>query len=229
MDITNKPCVVELVDHMGTDHSVVQAARVSFGKDRWPNADASDLTLGASDTKLIKYLAKHSHSSPFEHCTATLHIECPLYIRSQVHRHRTFSYNEVSRRYTSENLKYYMPSRDAFRTQAVNNRQASDGTIVGLEADAAERFYRESLFYAVSGYHRLLGLGLSREQARGVLPQCTMTRFYMTGSLWNWVRFLKLRMHEGAQWEVQLLASEIAGILQPLFPVSMEALLAHET
>ena len=109
------------VDHMGSDLTVVNAARISFGRKH------EELTDG--DIKLIEYLAKNEHLSPFEHCSMTAIIECPLYIRSQIHRHRTFAYNEVSRRYTADDLEFYIPPPDDIRAQSKSNKQASEGPI----------------------------------------------------------------------------------------------------
>ena len=109
----------EYMDHMGNDLTVVNSARVSFGSE---SQELSD-----KDKKLIKYLADHQHMSPFEHCQLSVRISCPLYIRSQIHRHRTFSYNEISRRYTSKDLEFYIP--ETLRKQSDDNRQASDGVV----------------------------------------------------------------------------------------------------
>ena len=112
---------VEYVDHMGSELSVVNAARVSFGVEKE--------TLDEKDKKLINYLMQHNHTSPFEHCTITMRFTVPLFIRSQHHRHRTWAYNEISRRYTSIDMKFYSPP--AFRTQHKSNRQASNNELVG--------------------------------------------------------------------------------------------------
>ena len=111
---------VHYIDHMGTDKTAVSAARVSFGEDNKKDLDDKD-------KKLIKYLAEHEHMSPFEHLVLTVKIEVPLYIRSQIHRHRTFSYNEISRRYTNKDLEFFIP--ETYRTQHDSNRQASSDAI----------------------------------------------------------------------------------------------------
>ena len=156
--------------------------------------------------------------SPFEHCVVTVLIECPLYIRSQIHRHRTFSYNEVSRRYTSEDLQFYVPSFEDVRKQSKSNRQASDGQL--KESAAKSVVYRIGQFHnsSLKLYEELLEAGVCREQARGVLPQNLMTKFYMTGNLRNYVHFIKLRSHEGAQKEVQDIAHQLKEILLSLYP-----------
>lgn len=210
---------VHYVNHMGDDLTVVNAARVSFNV-------ISDI-LTEKDEKLIKYLADHEHMSPFEHCAMTFIIECPLYIRSQIHRHRTFSYNEVSRRYTSEDLVFYVPSIDDIRKQSKSNRQASSGIHEKINAkaliDIMEKSHKKSLVV----YQKLIDSGVCREQARGVLPQNLMTKFYMTGNLRNIAHFLALRMHDGAQKEIRDVAEQMLSIVSNHFPVAIKALKAE--
>lgn len=207
---------VSYISHMGNDLSVINAARVSFNK----SSDALD----EKDVKLINYLAEHEHMSPFEHCTLTVLIEVPLYIRSQIHRHRTFSYNEVSRRYTSEDLQFYLPSVDDIRQQSKSNRQASDGSLDTETAETVRTMMMHSHVAALAMYENLIDAGVCREQARGVLPQNLMTKFYMTGNLRNFTHFLKLRSHGGAQKEVREVAAQLELILLDKFPVSLNAL-----
>ena len=206
---------VTYVDHMGDDLRIVNSARISFGGE-------SDI-LTDKDKKLIDYLATNEHMSPFEHNVLTVVIECPLYIRSQIHRHRTFSYNEISRRYTSDNIEFFVP--ETIRKQAKSNRQASDGE---LETDKAaeallliEAHHKES----EATFNKLLELGVPREQARGVLPQNLLTKFYMTGNLRNWVHFTKLRIDAHAQQEVQVIGQQVLEILKEKFPVATKALM----
>lgn len=207
---------VTYVDHMGNDLTVVNAARVSFNK--------TSESFSDKDKKLVNYLAEHEHMSPFEHCVATVVVECPLYIRSQIHRHRTFAYNEVSRRYTSENIEFYVPSIDDIRKQSKSNRQASDGQLDDKESQEVIDMMIDWHNKAVNLYNDLLDKGVCREQARGVLPQNLMTKFYMTGNLRNLAHFIHLRTHDGAQKEVRDLAHQLEAILANLFPNAMEAL-----
>jgi thymidylate synthase (FAD) len=207
---------VYYVDHYGSDLTIVNAARVSF--------NASTDTLEDKDIKLINYLAEHEHMSPFEHVGVTVIIECPLYIRSQIHRHRTFAYNEVSRRYTSENLEFYVPSVDDIRKQSKSNRQASDGTIETNEAADIQLMMANAHHEALQLYNKLLDMGVCREQARGVLPQNLMTKFFMTGNLRNFAHFLDLRTHNGAQKEVRDVAAQLEEILKDKFPVALNAI-----
>jgi len=217
---------VELVQHMGEDITVVNSARVSFGvqKDELDN----------KDEKLIKYLIKHRHTSTLEHNIATFRIKAPLFVRSQHHRHRTWSYNEISRRYTDADIEFYEPIK--FRTQHKSNRQASntDDTINPLisfnteacskpliltASEAIARHHRESLKF----FDELLAAGVCREQARGVLPQNLYTEYYATANLNNIFKFIELRTHDGAQWEIQQLAKAMLTIITELWPVTCNA------
>jgi thymidylate synthase (FAD) len=194
----------------------VNSARVSFGGNN--NEPLSD-----KDKKLIKYLADHEHMSPFEHLSLTIKVEVPLYIRSQIHRHRTFSYNEISRRYTDKDLKFY--KADTFRKQHESNRQASYGALDSATEDMVrveiEEFHKRSMEL----YESLMAMGVCREQARGVLAQDLMTEFYMSGNLRNFVHFVKLRLHEGAQVEVQVVAQKVKEILIDKFGYAAKTLL----
>lgn len=203
---------VKYIDHMGSDHTVTQAARISFNK--------STEELTDRDKKLITYLADHEHLTPFEHVQLTIEMEVPMYISKQIMRHRSFSFNEVSRRYTEEEIDFYFPDR--WRAQSVNNKQASDGLIE--DQDHAYRLYIDFLEAAEETYLRLLDLGVAREMARGVLPQNLYTKFWMSGNLRNWVHFCKLRLDPHAQEEVRYVAEEVKKILLLQFPNSAAAL-----
>ena len=219
---------VEYVSHMGTDLSVVNAARVSFG--------AEKDQVEEKDIKLINYLMKHNHSSPFEHCMLTFKFTVPLFIRSQHHRHRTWAYNEISRRYTSVDIQFYEPKQ--FRTQHKSNRQASteemldpllesnrDGSPVLSTASSQVRTHHaESLRL----FNELLEAGVCREQARGVLPQNLYTQYFGTASLHNLLKFVSLRVHEGAQWEIQQVAKACLEIAKQHFPHSVESYIKHK-
>lgn len=203
------------------DFFPASAARVSFG-----NEDKTGKNPEA-DKKLMKYLADHEHMSPFEHQSVTFLVEVPLFIRSQIMRHRTFAYNEISRRYTDENLEFWIP--DTFRGQAVNNRQASSDEKLPQYMDTEERngvdrtphdVYVYMMEEALGHYNEMIKFGVAREQARAVLPQSLLTKFYQTGSLRNWAHFIKLRTHEGAQKEVQILAERISRKLSNLWPTA---------
>ena len=195
----------------------VHAARASFGKENKTGVDP------AADTKLMFLLSREGHTSVFEHQSATFLIECPLFIRSQIMRHRTFSYNEISRRYTSEQLGFWKPT--TYRKQAAKNKQCSEGKLVPTASAWADWRYTSTVVKSLDEYHGLLTEGVCREQARAVLPQSLLTRFYMTGNLRNWSHFLKLRLDSHAQPEVQIIAQRIEAELRKLWPLPMDALM----
>lgn len=206
---------VTYIQHCGSDLMVVNAARVSF------NSNSKE--LNKKDEKLIQYLAKNKHMSPFEHNCLTVIIECPLYIRSQIQRHRTFSYNEISRRYTSEDIVLSVPNE--FKKQSKDNKQASsEETIKEIDNIEVMKIADNINKKAILGYNRMLELGVSKEQARAFLPQNLMTKFYMTGNLRNWIHFIGLRDHIHAQKEARTIAKEVKNILLLYFPISSTAL-----
>ncbi len=220
---------VQLVQSMGSDATIVRAARVSFGKDE------QDGILSDKDKKLIRYLIKHKHTSTLEHCNVTFKCKVPLFIRSQHHRHRTWSYNEISRRYTDENLEFYEPK--AFRTQHASNRQASnENELINPTApvfdpvdfevkseitysELLKRHHKRSVFL----YNDFMNKGVCREQARGILPQNLYTEYYASANLNNILKFIELRSHEGAQWEIQKVAEAMLEILEELYPETLKA------
>ena len=210
---------VEYVQHMGGDLTIVNAARVSFGKHK--------TEIDKRDKKLIKYLAKHKHTSTFEHNVVTFRFTVPLYVRSQHHRHRTWSYNEISRRYTDINMQFYQPV--ILREQSEDNRQASEGAIGNpwvrwpedkkfIPTDTALiKHHRQCLEL----YESLIEVGVCREQARGVLPQSMYTQYYGTVNLNNLLKFIALRIHEGAQWEIQQVARACLTIAEEIWPTAV--------
>ena len=212
---------VDYVSHMGSDLTVVNSARVSFGVEKEK--------LDQKDIKLINYLIKHKHTSTLEHNLITFRFKVPLFIRSQHHRHRTWSYNEISRRYTDVNLEFYEPPK--FRTQHESNRQASKDELIDpailrfedgseiLASGAVRTHHQRSLDL----YNELIELGVCREQARGVLPQNLYTEYYGTVNLNNLMKFIGLRIHEGAQWEIQQVALACLDIAQDLYPIAVGA------
>ena len=217
---------VDLVEWMGNDLTIVNSARVSFGKHKEE--------LDGKDKRLINYLVKHRHTSTFEHNVATFRFVVPLYVRSQHHRHRTWSYNEISRRYTDVNIKFYQPH--GFRTQHESNRQASNADELinpEVELDGFEMFSMHSFLAddavqfhnqcSLELYNKLIEAGVCREQARGVLPQNMYTEYYGTVNLNNLLKFIDLRTHEGAQWEIQKVAEACLEIAEGLWPVAVGA------
>ena len=213
---------VQLVQHWGTDQTIVNSARVSFGQHKKTGI------MSERDKKLIKYLIKNKHTSTLEHCGATFLFVVPTFVARQHHRHRTWSYNEISRRYTDVDIKFYSPL--AFRTQHKSNRQASNpdqliDPMVKVEGEdkLASSLMFEYNAYALRIYEHMIAAGVCREQARGVLPQNMYCEYYGSVNLHNALHFIKLRSHEGAQWEIQQVAKAMLEMLEPLFPVAIEA------
>jgi thymidylate synthase (FAD) len=216
---------VEYVQHMGDDLTIVNAARVSFGKQKDK--------INGRDKKLIKYLITNRHTSTLEHNIVTFRFCVPLYVRSQHHRHRTWSYNEISRRYTDENLKFYEPK--TFRTQHKSDRQASNDieqidpmlgtipkTLIPSSNLTASIAMQQHHYSALLLYQDMLKAGVCREQARGVLPQNLYTEYYGTVNLNNLVKFLDLRIDEHAQWEIRRVAEACRDIAKGLWPEAMK-------
>ena len=212
---------VEYVDHMGTDLTIVNSARVSFGVEKDE--------LDERDVKLIKYLIKHKHTSTLEHNVLTFRFKVPLFIRSQHHRHRTWSYNEISRRYTDVNLEFYQPK--TYRTQHASNRQASNAMdtidpMIGVryaQLTPATKIVAEHHKRCLKLYNEMIKGGICREQARGVLPQNLYTEYYGSVNLNNLMKFIGLRSHDGAQWEIQRVAEACLDIAEELYPVTVGA------
>lgn len=236
------PTTVRLIQHSGDDKMVVDAARISLNADTDPELGALLSSFGpdgsreltARDRRLIKYLATHRHMSPFEHCHMTFWVEAPMYIRSQHMRHRTWSYNEVSRRYTDENIRIYEP--DAVREQADTNRQASKDepfNPVISEVYGSHMIWPTRLIDDMRGhhalcvkrYHQYVLAGCARELARGVLPMNTMTQYYATVNLRNVAAFLRERCSDDAQHEIRHMAEQMRAIVTELYPVAASHLL----
>lgn len=191
----------------------VAAARVSHGADGRTGQDQE------GDVKLMTFLADHNHNTPFEHQYATFKIVCPLFVRSEWHRHRTQSYNEISMRYTSSNIgKMFKPKK--WRKQADRNKQSSQGEIDESCVRLANDWLEVSYDTALKAYNGLLDAGVAREQARMVIPVGHMTEFYASANLLNWKRFCVLRCDKNAQLEIRELANEINKILGDLYPNS---------
>jgi len=203
---------VRLVDVMGDDRAIVQAARVSFdGKGR------------SDDRALIRYLVRHGHTSPLEHAVIKLEMKLPIFVARQLVRHRTQSINEVSARYTELPGERYVPSRDQLRAQSTANRQGRGELLDEL---VAEEWTRQAV--EVGGrvddlYRAGLDAGLSRELARTVLPVSTYTRWVSTMNAHNLLHLLRLRLDEHAQWEVRQYAEAIARIVADWLPLTWEA------
>ncbi len=207
---------VELVSSVGSDLTIVNSARVSFGVHKEE--------LDDKDKKLIRYLIKHKHTSTLEHCFVTFRVKVPLFIRSQHHRHRTWSYNEISRRYTAEKMEFYEPQQ--FRTQHKSNRQASnENELVNpdIQGKSANQLVLEHHQQSLELYNKLMEAGVCREQARGILPQNLYTEYYASANLNNILKFIGLRSHDGAQWEIVQVAKAMLEILRDLYPETIKA------
>jgi len=242
-----------LIDFMGSDLSVVNAARVSFGKEsEWKN-NLGILELSKGDAQLISYLAKHKHMSPFGHAFVSFHIKAPIFVARQLVKHKFLRWNEISRRYVDSKPEFYEP--DAWRGKAEDKKQGSSGV---LELDKMyahgeyehvkdvfekepEKYgvYTDSLVpdlsildevhecdeYVLSIYRKLIAAGVCPEQARMVLPQSTMTEWYWSGSLDAFADMCKLRCTPDTQCESRVVANQISDKMYDLFPASWEAML----
>jgi thymidylate synthase (FAD) len=221
---------VQYVDHLGNDLTVVNAARVSFhkesdwdGEQHW-SGTIKDKKLNEKDQKLIGYLAKHKHWTPFAHPQITLRIKAPIFIRTQLFKHKVgFTENEVSRRYVSDPPSVYFPR---WRGKPTNGAKQGSEDFMPLDEDynTVNRHYELTVREALLTYDELLKRGVAPEQARSVLPQGTYTEWWWTGSLSAFARVYTQRSDPHAQWECQEYAKAISTIIQPLFPHSWKAL-----
>lgn len=216
------PISVDYIDHMGCDLSIVNAARVSF--------DKLSTELNDADIKLISYLAKHEHWSPFAHTSVQLRVKAPIFVARQLVKHQVGGvWNEVSRRYVSSEPEFYMP--DEWRGKPVNAKQGSSDEIItsiehGYYTYPTGKLVEDTLCSVISLYTSMIDQGVAPEMARMVLPQNMMTEWIWTGSLVFWARVCKLRLDPHAQAESSIVAREIAATLSHLFPHSWKALLA---
>jgi thymidylate synthase (FAD) len=218
---------VQLVDSVGDDTGIVNSARVSFGK----KIDS----IEDKDRKLIKYLLEHEHGTPFEHNSLTFLVKAPIFVARQWFRHRIASFNEISGRYVEVKEEFYIPQN--FRKQSENNRQASVDEYVdnierydpnspkanqsnqyGCFMHSPKALVREHYEASFTLYQELLSAGVCREQARAVLPLATYTEYYFTCNLRALLHFIKLRDHDGAQWEIQQYAKILKEIAKNIFP-----------
>ena len=204
---------MELLDSMGDDLSIVNAARVSYA--------SQSPVLEPRDKKLIKYLAKHKHWTPFEQNSLKFRVKCPIYIARQWMKHRCWVFNEISARYTVFDNTIYKP--DEFRKQAEKNKQASESAAESeINQDAASKIYQEATQSAIDAYNKLLELGVCREQARGVLPVGSHTEFITTVNLRNFMHWYLLRAPKDAQWEIQQYAHASLELVKSRFPIAIE-------
>lgn len=206
---------LEIVDHMGSDATTVNSARVSFAK-------RIDI-VQPQDERLIDYLAKHGHVSPFYHSFVTLRWKCPISVQRQLERHRVgTSMNSESTRYTEVKDEFYIP--DKFRTQSKTNKQGSGEELQDEANQTALQLYVEQCERSFKSYKSLIDLGVARELAREVLPLCTYTSFIWTASLAAVAHFINLRDEDHAQYEIRAYAKAMRELVEPLFPHSIAAL-----
>jgi thymidylate synthase (FAD) len=224
-------------DHMGSDLSVVNKARVSFGKkSKWANADEEFISvehyggmikvkdprfvglLSHKDAKLIKYLAEHKHMSPFGHAFASFHVKAPIFVARQLVKHKFLRWNEISRRYVDDEPEFYVP--EVWRGKSEDKKQGSAGK---WEPD--HKKLDDTMWELKDLYNQMVYDGCAPEQARMVLPQSTMTEFYWSGSLDAFADMAKLRCKDDTQYETRLVADQISERMKQLFPVSWDALL----
>ena len=211
---------VRLVDHMGSDLSVVNAARVSFAKtSEWdvvPDAGPVEGYLKVDDERLIKYLAKHNHWSPFGHASMQFHIKAPVFVARQLVKHQVgLVWNEVSRRYVDDEVEFYEPTE--WRLAAENKKQGSSDETVPFSVTPTHEWCRQT-------YKNLLNAGVAPEMARMILPQSMYTEWYWSGTLYAFARVCNLRCKPDAQKETQMVADQIDVLAKELFPNSWEAL-----
>ena len=209
------------IDHMGTDLTVANAARVSFGK----TSEMEENTWGppslkTKDAKLISYLAKHKHMSPFGHCFASFHIKAPIFVARQLVKHKFLRWNEISRRYVDDEPEFYEPK--FWRGRSLDKKQGSEGHVT-IMLDQEIQWHRQ-----MTTYKTLLAEGVAPEQARMVLPQSMMTEWYWSGSLDAFADMCNLRCKPDTQAETRLVADIIAGRMIHLFPESWDALTEEE-
>jgi thymidylate synthase (FAD) len=213
------------IDHMGNDLTVANAARVSFGKTSEMEDDPwGPPKLKKKDDKLIRYLAKHKHISPFGHCFASFHVKAPIFVARQLVKHKFLRWNEISRRYVDDKPEFYVP--DVWRGRSEDKKQGSEG-VIGMSYDEWQT-YKITYTDAQDIYFYLLGAGVAPEQARMVLPQSTMTEWYWSGSLDAFADMCNLRCKPDTQAETREVAKQIDHKMIELFPVSWDSLTNSE-
>jgi|TARA_R100001460_G_scaffold14269_2_gene32014 thymidylate synthase (FAD) len=214
---------VTYINHMGDDISVVNSARVSFGKKS--KYECTDMIKGKwelsrKDEKLINYLAKHNHKSPFNHAFATFHVKAPIFVARQLQKHEYMPWNEISRRYVDSKPEFYEP--DEWRGRSADKKQGSEG-VVPISGETM-RVSSKASMWSIRNYTALLNAGVAPEQARMVLPQSMMTEWYWSGSLYAFAKMCSLRCADDTQYETKLVAVSISDVMFKLFPISWDAL-----
>lgn len=206
---------VRLVDHMGNDLSVVRAARVSYDA-AWRAGEDQ-----GSDKKLIKYLWNNSHTSPFESVQFTFEVKAPIFVFRQWHRHRTWSFNELSARYKELPTEVYYPESNIIGEQSKNNKQGRQDSDINREEDL--KLYENSIDTSFKTYKKLLKNNWPRELARNVLPLATYSHMFASVNLLNLFKFITLRDHSHAQYEIREYAKGLSQLIAPIVPICLEA------
>ena len=207
---------VRLVDHMGSDLAIVRNARVSYDAE-WRSGDDA-----GKDEKLIHYLLRNGHTSPFEAVQFTFDVKAPIFVLRQWHRHRTWSYNEVSARYAALPDEFYVPAPEQITTQGSGNKQMRT-TEQHPRAEMLRNDIAANCALAHETYRRLLDLGCPRELARGVLPVNTYSHMFASVDLHNLFHFLRLRLHAHAQYEIRVYAEAMLSLIRPITPIAVAA------
>lgn len=208
--------LIRLVDYMGDDLSVVRSARVSYDAEWRAGEDAG------KDAKLIHYLMRNRHTTPFESVQFTFEVKAPIFVFRQWHRHRTQSYNEVSARYSQLPEEFYIPSPEQITTQSTSNKQMRTAE-QHPRAEMISKIIEEQNKSSFSAYNWLLRDGCPRELARSVLPVGTYSHMFTSMNLHNLFHFLGLRMHEHAQHEIRVYANAMLELIRPIVPISVDA------
>lgn len=211
---------VRLVDRMGSDLSIVRAARVSYDADWRDEKEANEVL--PKDEKLIRYLMKNRHTSPFEAVTFTFEVKAPIFVFRQWHRHRMWSYNEISARYTELDEGFYIPALEQITTQSASNKQMRT-VEQHPNAVALRELIIRSCLSSHETYRELINHGCPRELARGVLPVNAYSRMFASVDLHNLFHFLRLRLHAHAQYEIRVYAEAILQLITPVVPVAAAA------
>ncbi len=207
---------IRLVDHMGSDLSVVRSARVSYDAEWRTGEDAG------ADAKLINYLMKNKHTSPFESVTFTFEVKAPIFVFRQWHRHRTWSFNEISARYAKLPEEFYVPELDQITMQSSSNKQMRTEE-QNMCAELIRGSIEEQGKEAFALYHDLLKMECPRELARSVLPVGTYSKMFATIDLHNLLHFVRLRNHDHAQYEIRIYAAAMLELIEPIVPECVAA------
>lgn len=212
--------LVRLVEHMGSDLSIVRNARVSYDAAWRTGEDAG------KDAKLLNYLVKNGHTSPFESCVFTFEVKAPIFVFRQWHRHRTWSFNEISARYAELPEEYYTPDVSKITEQSTSNKQMRTDE-QHPEAARIQALIFQQCEQSFGTYQTLIAEGCPRELARSVLPVGTYSHMFATVDLHNLMHFLRLRLHSHSQYEIRVYAEAMLKLIEPIVPHSVAAFKEH--